>query len=299
MRAWFCGLWYAVCVAEAHDIKATASVPEDTVVASASEEEEASSVKEAVQTDSLKVPLAPTPLGKKGPLLTTDMVYETADLLQTVYANFLAEHVRRQATSVWNSTDQITAAVLEADPIAQLCLKIGCQKEEVEQDVQAIYRRTRVSASSLSALAVRTSGHIQEHLADWTHVAVDHFERVMPKYEGLIPRTTGNLALFVLYLIAVLYLLLRAVGLALRLTLFALCCCRGSSREAAKPPRLYAQQVPDISRPAWLPFEVPSSTAAKPRARLASEPLQQQHQRPVECCLFGNPMNEIEKWVKG
>eukprot|EP00930_Biecheleria_cincta_P101997 TRINITY_DN93660_c0_g1_i1.p1 TRINITY_DN93660_c0_g1~~TRINITY_DN93660_c0_g1_i1.p1 ORF type:complete len:343 (+),score=65.43 TRINITY_DN93660_c0_g1_i1:132-1031(+) len=299
-------------MAEAHDIEAQQAIvsapdeavanftPEEAVATFVPEEAVATSAQEAVETDDGEVPLAPAPQGKRAPLLTTDMVYETADLLQTVYANFLADHVRMKAAAFLNSTDPITSAVLVADPIAQLCSKLGCKKEEVEQDVHAIYKKTRVFASGLTALAVQTSGRIQEHMADWTHVAVDHFERVMPKYEGLIPRTTGNLTLFVMYLIAVLCVLLRAASLALRLALFVLCCCR-RSREAAKPPRLYSQQVPDIRRPAWLPLErAPSSAAARPRAGTTAELTQQQ--RPVECCLFDtlpNPVSEFEKWFNG
>mmetsp|Transcript_21050 Transcript_21050/g.65128 ORF Transcript_21050/g.65128 Transcript_21050/m.65128 type:complete len:102 (+) Transcript_21050:977-1282(+) len=66
----------------------------------------------------------------------------------------------------------------------------------------------------------------------------------MPKYAGVAPKAPGDLALFLLYFAAVLYVLLRAAAWALRVALGVFCCvcccgccCRRRKADAKAPAK--------------------------------------------------------------
>ncbi|OLP81071.1 hypothetical protein AK812_SmicGene38425 [Symbiodinium microadriaticum] len=65
-------------------------------------------------------------------------------------------------------------------------------------------------------------------MTTYTHFVVDTFETALPQYAGLIVRTPGNLVLFVLYIAAAVYALVKLALLAFWIfwtLLCCLCCC--------------------------------------------------------------------------
>ncbi|CAE8585918.1 unnamed protein product [Polarella glacialis] len=92
----------------------------------------------------------------------------------------------------------------------------------------------------------------------------------MPHYEGLIPKTPANLALFVVYLSAVLYVLLRVVFFALRIAkgLFCfVCCCGFCRRKAAAAPTGKAGKAAEKGKAALASNKTAAPPAAAPKKK--------------------------------
>lgn len=71
---------------------------------------------------------------------------------------------------------------------------------------------------------------------------IEKFESKLPAYKGMIPKTLGNLVLFICYKAVVLYVLLKVILFALRMVfgitscvVCCICCCRcGRSKQVKK-----------------------------------------------------------------
>mmetsp|Transcript_13950 Transcript_13950/g.22200 ORF Transcript_13950/g.22200 Transcript_13950/m.22200 type:complete len:230 (-) Transcript_13950:366-1055(-) len=171
------------------------------------------------------------------PILTTDLFHGTAELIYDIYdaaySKFLAHHVATHSVTVLKAMEPVTQA-LPKDPIAEICLKVGCQKEEVLKKLGSAMDM----ASNAKNTIVLKAGELHEPMTQVTHTLVGHFENFMPAYRGLIPRTPGNLVLFCLYITAVLFVLLKVSLMVLRLQLsifMFFCCCGCFRRRAASP----------------------------------------------------------------
>lgn len=174
---------------------------------------------------------------KKAPIVSTDIVHGTAefiyDVYEAIYSKFVSHHVNKHSATVLKAIDPLTEA-LPKDPITEVCAKVGCKKGEVLK----VYTQVKASLASTLEVAMASAAQLHELLMQWTNFVVNGFELAMPKYEGLIPKTPANLAMFVIYFTAVLYVLLRVVLFGLRMGLGIFCfvfCCGCCPRRKVAP----------------------------------------------------------------
>eukprot|EP00933_Yihiella_yeosuensis_P071278 TRINITY_DN79483_c0_g1_i1.p1 TRINITY_DN79483_c0_g1~~TRINITY_DN79483_c0_g1_i1.p1 ORF type:complete len:209 (+),score=56.35 TRINITY_DN79483_c0_g1_i1:80-706(+) len=164
---------------------------------------------------------------KKEALISTDVVFHTADLFYDVYdafySKFLDHHVKTHSPKVTKAFE---------DAKKEVCPKIGCDKKEV---VDALAKAQ--SGYDLVKMTVLTKfEQIQQPLADFTHFIVGAFETHFPKCEGRIPRTFGHLLLFTCYIGAVMAFGFKVAGFVIRTALSIFCCvfCCGCCRRGKK-----------------------------------------------------------------
>mmetsp|Transcript_96684 Transcript_96684/g.134165 ORF Transcript_96684/g.134165 Transcript_96684/m.134165 type:complete len:213 (-) Transcript_96684:257-895(-) len=164
----------------------------------------------------------------KKPIVTTGLIHGTGELLYDIYAatyqRFLQHHVEKHSKTVRDALEPM----MPPDPVGDICQTVGVEKQE-------IFRRV----DSAAELAANARDQAQAHgsrvhsvLSSVTHTVVDGFERLLPAHKGIISRTPGDLLLFCLWVVTVLYLTLQialvAFRIAWRIFLFGLkllCCC--------------------------------------------------------------------------
>ncbi|CAE7486407.1 unnamed protein product [Symbiodinium natans] len=164
----------------------------------------------------------------KKPIVTTDLIHGTGELLYDMYTaayhRFLAHHVDKHSKSVREALEPM----MPQDPVGDLCQKVGVEKQE-------IFRRVD-SAAELASNARETAqvhgSKVHLVLSQVTHAVIDGFERLLPAHKGIISRTPGDLLLFCLWVVTVLYITLQIALVAFRISwrvfLFGLklmCCC--------------------------------------------------------------------------
>eukprot|EP00413_Alexandrium_margalefii_P024188 CAMPEP_0204563860 /NCGR_PEP_ID=MMETSP0661-20131031/34553_1 /ASSEMBLY_ACC=CAM_ASM_000606 /TAXON_ID=109239 /ORGANISM="Alexandrium margalefi, Strain AMGDE01CS-322" /LENGTH=275 /DNA_ID=CAMNT_0051571451 /DNA_START=72 /DNA_END=897 /DNA_ORIENTATION=- len=148
---------------------------------------------------------------KAKPIITTDLVYGTFELVYDIYDEARG-YLTDKAAPVFAPLMESASAHLPKDPVAELSSRAGIEKKVITENL-AKAQGALLHAKSLAADA---SARAYEPLSALAVRAVTSFERAMPKYAGLIPKTLGDLALFLLYFLAVVYTLLRAAAWVLR-----------------------------------------------------------------------------------
>jgi len=168
---------------------------------------------------------------EKKPIVTTDIIHGTGeliyDLYDGIYSKFFAHHVAKHGDTVMKALEPVKKQLPE-DPIHEVCLKVGCKKHEVLKHMDSAADLAATAANTIQAKAYE----LHEPLTQGTHKVVDGFESAMPSHRGLIPRTPGNLLLFCLWIVFVIYagskISFFFIRLALRVSIFCLklaCCC--------------------------------------------------------------------------
>eukprot|EP00439_Symbiodinium_sp_Y106_P085701 s914_g29.t1 len=112
-------------------------------------------------------------------------------------------------------------SVASQDPVGDICQTVGVEKQE-------IFRRV----DSAAELAANARDQAQAHGSRVHSVLSSGCLRLLPAHKGIISRTPGDLLLFCLWVVTVLYLTLQialvAFRIAWRIFLFGLkllCCC--------------------------------------------------------------------------
>lgn len=166
---------------------------------------------------------------QKAPLVSTDLVYNTLELL-TDARDFVWEKAHAD------------------DLIAQAHVHVGKAKQEILKQtgplppqVDDALFQANTAFVQVKALSLQ---YYQKAYDPANQVAVgliERFEGHLPAYKGMIPKTLGNFVLFVCYKAIVLFILLKVLLFALRLAfgiftgvLCCMCCCRCGSKPAAK-----------------------------------------------------------------
>eukprot|EP00440_Ansanella_granifera_P046704 gb/GFBE01050578.1/.p1 GENE.gb/GFBE01050578.1/~~gb/GFBE01050578.1/.p1 ORF type:complete len:229 (+),score=69.81 gb/GFBE01050578.1/:1-687(+) len=179
--------------------------------------------------------------GKK-PLVSTDIVHGTVELFYEAYAGFYDKfvgphmhHVEKHTDTVFNVVD---AALGPEDPITDVCKQVGCKKEEV----LTAYETAKDTTVKAKETALARMAQLYEPLNRYTDFVIDSYESAMPKHAGLIPRTPGNLILFVIYISFAVYTLLRVAFYIINcgLSIFCCVCCCGCCRRKKKAEKAAA-----------------------------------------------------------
>mmetsp|Transcript_46897 Transcript_46897/g.87637 ORF Transcript_46897/g.87637 Transcript_46897/m.87637 type:complete len:225 (+) Transcript_46897:55-729(+) len=179
----------------------------------------------------------------KRPIVTTDLIHGTGELLYDMYSvtynKFLAHHVERHSKTVRDAIEPM----IPPDPMGELCLQVGVEKQE-------IFKRVDTAAELANNAKQRAQVHgsrIYDLLSQGTHVVVDGIERLLPAHKGIVARTPGDLLLFCIWIVVVLYITMQVALIAFRISLrifwFGLklmccgCCglCCGSRNTGTKP----------------------------------------------------------------
>eukprot|EP00931_Biecheleriopsis_adriatica_P121611 TRINITY_DN96673_c0_g1_i1.p1 TRINITY_DN96673_c0_g1~~TRINITY_DN96673_c0_g1_i1.p1 ORF type:complete len:280 (-),score=60.00 TRINITY_DN96673_c0_g1_i1:17-817(-) len=221
--------------------------------------------------------------GQKAPLLTTDVVYDTANFFHAVYSRFLSDHIEEHRLIFLTAIDPLISALPE-DPVTELCSAVGCKKEELE----VMCSQVKESIVKVGELLKDKTALAEERLM---HL-VDLFEEAMPQHRGLISRSIGDASLTMLYFGAVCYGLARALLCTLQWAasvLCCMCCCRCSRKADALEEDSFRQEEPMLRRPPWLPAEAdPLPPRLPSRYDHVSSSPQVEYDRTPECCIFPN-----------
>ncbi|CAE7465969.1 unnamed protein product [Symbiodinium sp. CCMP2456] len=158
------------------------------------------------------------------PIISTDILHGTAELFYDVYdslhSKFLKAHIDKHSATLSASV----SGILPDDPIVEVCKKLQCDASQVKD----VHKTTQEKALEAWEAVKLKSTELQQQMTTYTHFVVDTFETALPQYAGLIVRTPGNLVLFVLYIAAAVYALVKLALVAFWIfwtLLCCLCCC--------------------------------------------------------------------------
>jgi len=153
----------------------------------------------------------------KTPLITTDILSGTYDLAQDALAY------------VWEKAhvDNLLAQV----PKDQIM-------KEVNKQVKALPPWVHKGVADADIMWVQVKDAVRTASKPANEMAVKlitQFENMAPAYQGLIRKTPGDLAVFLLYIALVLYIIVKVVLFAVRTIFsifFGVCCCGMCRRRA-------------------------------------------------------------------
>jgi len=156
--------------------------------------------------------------GKK-PIVSMDMIYGTVELVSDVYTETRAQ-ISKAAAPVLAPHIEKVSAMLPADPLGEVCGKVGMQKSEVLDKVSM----AKDAAIQAKATAAVMMDRAYSPVVDAVEKLITAFEKKMPQYAGLVRKTVGDLVIFIVYALVVTYVVLRLALFAFRLGLSIFCC---------------------------------------------------------------------------
>lgn len=196
------------------------------------------------------------------PIITTDLVQGTSELLYDIYA------------MAWEKSQMggIVAQAMASLPIADIKKQVNAQLAALPPDVHKYLdlaqEKTAEAKSMATDIAVKAKATADLGAA----TAIDAFERALPAYKGLIPKTFGNLVLFGVYMGIVLAVLQRVVFFCFRLGMSVLwffcfcgcCCCRSGKAKNGAAPAKGKAKAKAKGAPAKSETTAPKAAAAAP-----------------------------------
>jgi len=169
------------------------------------------------------------------PLITTDLIYGTYDLVYDCYSTAWAKA----------DVDGLLAKV-PMDDVKKIVSQQMAQLPPVPPEVTQALAEAQTKSVQLKALASEYMEKAYEPANEMAVAAITKLETQLPALKDMIPKTLGNFALFVVYMGLVLYTLLKVFLFALctvfgvvKCVLCCFCCCslcrsRGGSSAAEK-----------------------------------------------------------------
>lgn len=160
--------------------------------------------------------------GKK-PIITTDIIHGTGELLYDIYDAIHKKLVKPHMDTHWHKVDDALKPVTELmdfdkdgsveleDTIGHVCSKVGCKHTEVMGHIDTVHKTAKDSVEKAASM-------VHAHLTTGTDKVVDQFENAIPSHKGVIPRTPGNLLLFVLLIASVIYTSIKVSLLGVRVS---------------------------------------------------------------------------------
>ncbi|OLQ08753.1 hypothetical protein AK812_SmicGene7719 [Symbiodinium microadriaticum] len=202
-----------------------------------------------------------TVLPTDAPQGKVDMLYDTFELLHTIYSELLKEPLSK-----------LGAPVLASVPSAEALLGVEVAKEWRQQGAEWL--------SSSQAVLEPAASEMLDVCSRYTDLAAEALESALPRQRGMIPRSPGSFLLWASYILAVVYVLVRVAFLAGSLLAY-LCCCGCCRRD----PEVDEPKRPQ--RPTWLPPSESFLPPLRPDPNdVDTRPVRQRH--IPECCMFTN-----------
>lgn len=197
---------------------------------------------------------------QRAAVVPMEIIYGTGELIYDTYAHaYNAIEGLSTKHGIHTKAQAHLKAVLTEDPIAHVCSKAGCKAEDIKghmSKAQAAVLQAKATVQAHAATA-------QDKLNDVAGMVVTEFEKHVPSYRGVVPKTFGNVALFALYSLFVVYVVFRIARFVIGLSLGIFCCvcccgcCRGGAAKGAK--KSGKKTTPDAKA-------TPSKTVAKAKA---------------------------------
>lgn len=224
-----------------------------------------------------------SPSWKTRPLVSAEMLWDTADLMQSLYTIFLSDIVFLFWAIAWRLAYPAVAILRRF--VALFCFLLGSSEEDL--------RHFLADAAHQTVAAIQVFGvYADRKLIPLTNWAVDWIEESFPRQVGVVQRTPADLLVFLLYLAfltwGVVQLAFTMWDAARQFGRSLLACCPSRSIRT-KPPLLYRQEVPYV-QPPWLD----PSAVQRPAEReaIGDDGAKLQRPRPKDdlmlCCLFPN-----------
>lgn len=197
---------------------------------------------------------------QRSPIVPMDIVYGTGGLIYDAYANaYNAIEGLSTKHGIHTKAQAHLTAVLTEDPIAHVCSKAGCKAKDIKDHMG----KAQSAVLQAKATVYETAAKVQDKLNDVAGMVVTKFEEHVPSYRGVVPKTFGNVALFAIYSLFVVYVVCRILRFVIGLSLGIFCCvcccgcCRGGAAKKGKNSGKKA--TPDAKA-------TPNKTTAKAKA---------------------------------
>mmetsp|Transcript_118143 Transcript_118143/g.294646 ORF Transcript_118143/g.294646 Transcript_118143/m.294646 type:complete len:233 (-) Transcript_118143:403-1101(-) len=170
--------------------------------------------------------------GATKPLISTEVLYGTYDLVYDVYS------------FAWAKAD--IDGLMAKLPMDDVKKTVSEQMTKIPPEVMQALADAQTKSVQLRALVAEYAEKAYDPANEMAVSAITKLEAQLPALNGLIPKTLGNLVLFVIYMGLVLYTLLkvflfflRTVFGVLKCILCCFCCCslcrrRGGNSAAGK-----------------------------------------------------------------
>lgn len=205
---------------------------------------------------------APKTTTPKKPIVSMDLIHGTGELLYDVYdaayRKLLKPHVDKHGKTVTDAIKPVTdfmdfdkdGSVELEDSVGHVCSKVGCKHKDIMNHIETAHGTAKSSVETAAST-------VHEHLTTGTNKVVDQFEKALPSHTGMIRRTPGNLLLFCVLIVSVIYITIKMALISLRISwkvfIFSLkmmlCCgCCGllfRKRGAAPAPNGKSKQTPN------------------------------------------------------
>jgi len=168
---------------------------------------------------------------QKSPLLSTDLVYNTLDIL-TDARDF-----------VWEKANADTLLAQASVHVGKAKVELLKQTGPLPPQVDDALLQANTAYIQVKALSLEYYQKAYEPANQVAVGLIERFESHLPAYKGLIPKTLGNFVLFVCYKAIVVFIVMKVLLFVLRLifgifscVICCVCCCRccRSSKPAAK-----------------------------------------------------------------
>mmetsp|Transcript_111022 Transcript_111022/g.353776 ORF Transcript_111022/g.353776 Transcript_111022/m.353776 type:complete len:230 (+) Transcript_111022:117-806(+) len=165
------------------------------------------------------------------PLITTDLIYSTGELLQEG-VNF-----------AWAKADVDGLLAKAQGPIEQAKKEASKQMAMHLPQLEPKIAEAQIAALQIKATAMVHAEQVYEAANKKAVAAIEALEKVAPTLEGVVPKTLGNFVLFGFYMLLVAYVLLKVLRLGLKIVFgilgFFFCgllccglCCRRGKKAA-------------------------------------------------------------------
>jgi len=191
-----------------------------------------------------------------------EIIYGTGDLIHDAYAHaYNAIEGLSTKHGIHTTAQAHLTAVLTEDPIGHVCSKAG--KPLLAKDIKDHMGKAQAAVLQAKAQVYEHAAKAQDKLNDVAGMVVTQFEKHVPSYTGVVPKTFGNVALFAIYSLFVVYVVFRIARFVIGLSLGIFCCvcccgcCRGGA--AKKGKNSGKKTTPDAKA-------TPTKTTAKAKA---------------------------------
>jgi len=196
---------------------------------------------------------------QRSAVVPMEIIYGTSDLIFDAVAHaYNAIEGLSTKHGIHTKAQAHLTAVLTEDPIGHVCSKAGCKAKDIKDHMG----KAQAAVLQAKAQVYEHAAKAQDKLNDVAGMVVDQFEKFVPSYRGVVPKTFGNVALFAIYSLFVVYVVFRIARFAIGLSLGIFCCvcccgcCRGG---AAKKGKNSKKATPDAKA-------TPTKTTAKAKA---------------------------------
>jgi len=174
---------------------------------------------------------------QRSAVVPMEIIYGTGGLIYDAYAHaYNAIEGLSTKHGIHTKAQAHLTAVLTEDPIGHVCSKAGCKAKDIKDHMG----KAQAAVLQAKAQVYEYAAKAQDKLNDVAGMLVTEFEKHVPSYGGVVPKTFGNVAILAIYFLFVVYVVFRIAHFAIGLSLSIFCCvcccgcCRGGAAKKGK-----------------------------------------------------------------